>query len=254
MRKEAISNCLTDINSQYIEEAAEFTNSKKSFKVIFFKAPLVAVILTVLILGTIATAGINIYKNSTQIEFQDGSTVELYESVPFRKIPETATKIGEDENGISMTQSKVEEMLGFEILGHKNIYEDSISYRTWLNEDGSIAVVHLWWASFLKVNEEKYATFSVDIVNEEADESYLLPIIEGVDPNAGLTYNETYKINSLQTEAVFCTYTNEAVPYPDFVTDDGRVKVEFVYDNVIYEILFRGYTNEEIKIILEELE
>jgi hypothetical protein len=92
------------------------------------------------------------------------------------------------------------------------------------------------------------------IVNEKADESYLLPIIEGVDPNAGLTYNETYKINSLQTEAVFCTYTNEAVPYPDFVTEDDRVKVEFVYDNVIYKILFRGYTNEEIKIILEELE
>lgn len=254
MRKEAISNSLSDINSQYIEEAIEFTNSKKIFKIIFFKAPLVAVILTVLLLGTLATAGINIYQNSTQIEFQDGSTVQLFESVPFRKIPETVPKTEEYESGISMTHDKVEEILGFEILDYKNAYEDSISYRTWLNEDGSIAIVHLNWASFLKVNEEKYATFSVDIVNEKTDESYLLPIIEGVDPNAGLTYNETYKINSLQTEAIFCTYTNEAVPYPDFVTDDGRVKVEFVYDNVIYKILFRGYTNEEIKIILEELE
>ena len=254
MKREVISNSLTAISSRYIEEATEFTGSKKSFKVIFFKVPLVAVIITVLLLGTIATAGINIYEKSTQVEFQDGSTVELYESVPFRKIPENAPKTEEYESGISMTHSEIEEILGFKILDYKNAYEDSISYRTWLNEDGSIAVVYLNWASFLKVDEEKYATFSANIVNEKADESYLLPIIEGVDPNAGLTYNETYKINSLQTEAVFCTYTNEAVPYPDFVTDDGRVKIEFVYDNVIYKILFRGYTNEEIKTILEELE
>ena len=254
MKREVISNSLTAINSRYIEEATEFTGSKKSFKVIFFKVPLVAVIITVLLLGTIATAGINIYEKSTQVEFQDGSTVELYESVPFRKIPENAPKTEEYESGIPMTHSKIEEILGFKILDYKNAYEDSISYRTWLNKDGSIAIVYLNWASFLKVDEEKYATFSADIVNEKADESYLLPIIEGVDPNAGLTYNETYKINALQTEAVFCTYTNEAVPYPDFVTDDGRVKIEFVYDNVIYKILFRGYTNEEIKTILEELE
>ncbi|MBE6751413.1 MAG: hypothetical protein E7556_02690 [Ruminococcaceae bacterium] len=254
MIKENISKSLNEVDSDYIEEATNFSNSKKSIKLTFVKMPLVAVILIVLLFGTIATAGINIYQNSTQIEFQDGSTVQLFESVPFRKIPETVPKTEEYESGISMTHDKVEEILGFEILDYKNAYEDSISYRTWLNEDGSIAIVHLNWASFLKVDEEKYATFSVDIVNEETDESYLLPIIEGVDPNAGLTYNETYKINSLQTEAIFCTYTNEAVPYPDFVTDDGRVKVEFVYDNVIYKLLFRGYTNEEIKIILEELE
>ncbi len=254
MKKENISKSLNEIDSAYIKEAINFSNSKKSIKLTLVKMPLVAVILIILLFGTIATAGINIYQNSTQIEFQDGSSVELYENVPFRKIPETAPKTEEYENGIPMKHDKVEEILGFKILDYKNAYEDSISYRTWLNEDGSIAVVHLRWASFLKVNEEKYATFSADIVNEKADESYLLPIIEGVDPNAGLTYNETYKINSLQTEAVFCTYTNEAVPYPDFVQEDGRVKVEFVYDNIIYKILFNGYTNEEIKIILEELE
>lgn len=254
MIKENISKSLNEVDFDYIEEATNFSNSKKSIKLTIVKMPLVAVILIVLLFGTIATAGINIYQNSTQIEFQDGSTVQLFESVPFKKIPETVPKTEEYENGIPMTHDKVEEILGFKILDYKNAYEDSISYRTWLNEDGSIAIVYLSWASFLKVNEEKYATFSANIVNEKADESYLLPIIEGVDPNAGLTYNETYKINSLQTEAVFCTYTNEAVPYPDFVTEDDRVKVEFVYDNVIYKILFRGYTNEEIKIILEELE
>lgn len=250
MKKEVISNSLTDINSRYIEEAAEFKNSKKSFKVIFFKAPLVAVIITVLLLGTIATAGINIYENSTQVEFQDGSTVELYESVPFRKIPETAIK-SEEYSKIPMTIQQAEETLGFEVLNHKNAFKNEISYSTNLNENGSIAVVDLWWASFLKESEEKFATYSARVLNENADEGYVYPFIEGIDVAGGMEYNETYQINSLQVEAVI--YTIGESPYGENISD-GRVSVQFVFDNILYKLDFWNYTNEEIKAILEELE
>lgn len=250
MIKENISKSLNEVDSDYIEEATNFSKSKKSIKLTIVKMPLVAVILIVLLFGTIATAGINIYQNASQIKFQDGSSVQLYENVPFRKIPDTAVK-SDEYSKIPMTFEQVAETLGFKILNYKDAFENEINYSTCLNKNGSIAVVDLWWASFLKESDEKYATYSARILNENADEGYVYPFIEGIDAAGGMEYNETYKINSLDVDAVIYTIGNS--PYGENVSD-GRVSVQFVYDNVLYKLNFWNYTNEEIKIVLEELE
>ena len=250
MKKEIISKSLNDINSRYIEEATNFSNGKRYSKLALLKMPLVAIILIILLFGTIATAGINIYQNASQIKFQDGSSVQLYENVPFRKIPDTAVK-SDEYSKIPMTFEQVAETLGFKILNYKDAFENEINYSTSLNKNGSIAVVDLWWASFLKESEEKYATYSARILNENADEGYVYPFIEGIDASGGMEYNETYKINSLDVDAVI--YTIGDSPYGENISD-GRVSVQFVYDNVLYKLNFWNYTNEEIKIVLEELE
>lgn len=250
MKKEIISKSLNDINSRYIEEATNFSNGKRYAKLALLKMPLVAIILIILLFGTIATAGINIYQNASQIKFQDGSSVQLYENVPFRKIPDTAVK-SDEYSKIPMTFEQVAETLGFKILNYKDAFENEINYSTSLNKNGSIAVVDLWWASFLKESEEKYATYSARILNENADEGYVYPFIEGIDASGGMEYNETYKINSLDVDAVI--YTIGDSPYGENISD-GRVSVQFVYDNVLYKLNFWNYTNEEIKIVLEELE
>ena len=250
MKKEIISKSLNDINSRYIEEATNFSNGKRYAKLDLLKIPLVAIILIILLFGTIATAGINIYQKATQIKFQDGSSAQLYENVPFRKIPDTAIK-SDGYSKISMTFEQVAETLGFKVLNYKDAFKNEINYSTSLNENGSIAVVDLWWASFLKESEEKYATYSARILNENADEGYVYPFIEGIDAAGGMEYNETYKINSLDVDAVIYTIGNS--PYGENVSD-GRVSVQFVYDNVLYKLDFWNYTNDEIKIILEELE
>lgn len=250
MKKEIISKSLNEIDLVYVEEAINFSSSKKSNRLMFIKMPLVAVVLILLLFSTIAVAGINIYQNASQIKFQDGSSVQLYENVPFRKIPDTAVK-SDEYSKIPMTFEQVAEILGFKILNYKDAFENEINYSTSLNKNGSIAVVDLWWASFLKESEEKYATYSARILNENADEGYVYPFIEGIDAAGGMEYNETYKINSLDVDAVIYTIGNS--PYGENVSD-GRVSVQFVYDNVLYKLDFWNYTNDEIKIILEELE
>lgn len=250
MKRETISSAINNIDSRYIKESTDFSVNKKAFILRQLKTPLVAVILIILLLGTVATAGINIYQNSTSIQFQNGTNVVLYENVPFRKIPETAIK-SEEYSKIPMTIQQVEETLGFKVLNYKESFKNEISYSTNLNENGTIAVVDLWWASFLKESEEKFATYSARILNENADEGYVYPFIEGIDAAGGMEYNETYQINSLQVDAVI--YTIGESPYGENISD-GRVTVQFVFDNVLYKLDFWNYTNDEIKIILEELE
>ena len=131
MKKEIISKSLNDINSRYIEEATNFSNGKRYAKLDLLKMPLVAIILIILLFGTIATAGINIYQEATQIKFQDGSSAQLYENVPFRKIPDIAVK-SDEYSKIPMTFEQVAEILGFKILNYKDAFENEINYENYI--------------------------------------------------------------------------------------------------------------------------
>lgn len=249
MKKEDISKILDGINDKYIEEAADYTAEKpkiKNIKDLFIKAPLAAAIVILLLAGTIAYTAANRTNWSSSVLFDDGSTAQIIENARFRAIPDTAPKTEEYGNMLPMTHAEVEAVLGFDILHHKDAENPTVNYDTSLNKDGSIARVDLWWPQIFSDGTEdgKHINQSVYMLNEGAEEGYVLAFTEGIDAMGNKILLDEIHIDELDSDAVCYT----AGDMPD------RITVTFVYENIMYSFTGHGYTLDEIIKIIKELE
>ena len=246
MKKEKISLAMNNIKSQYIQEAENYSLSTKTLKKAhIFKFSIVAAVILCLVSGTVVFAGNHYFNWNSSITFHDGTTVDVSDNIPFKKIPETIPIIDQnkDDKRLQFSHAEIEEMLGFNILSSKNADTDILVYDTYLNKNGSIARVSLYWNDFIRESDSKYIFASISMLNENAEEGYIIPFKEGLDAAGGKEYSNTYYLENLDTSVV--------IYYSDF---DNRPNATFIYDNVYYQFTGYDYTEEEFVKILGELE
>ena len=245
MKKDKISLAIDGINSKYIQEAELYsTSTVSSRKPSMFKVGIVAAVILCIASGLVAFAG-NHYSNwSSLITLDDGTTVEVYEDIPFKVIPKDAPTVNSDknENPIEMTKSEVEDKLGFAILGFEDATSNDIVYNTHLNKNGSIARIDLYWSDFVRIKDNKMIFATISILSENAEEGYILPFKEGLDATGNKELSNVYELETLNTTTV--VYSS------DF---DGRLNATFVYDNVYYHFTAIGYIETEFVSILQNL-
>ena len=246
MKKEKISLAMNNIKSQYIQEAENYSLSTKTQKKAhIFKFSIVAAVILCLVSGTVVFAGNHYFNWNSSITFHDGTTVDVSDNIPFKKIPETIPIIDQnkDDKRLQFSHAEIEEMLGFNILSSKNADTDILVYDTYLNKNGSVARVSLYWNDFIRESDSKYIFASISMLNENAEEGYIIPFKEGLDAAGGKEYSNTYYLENLDTSVV--------IYYSDF---DNRPNATFIYDNVYYQFTGYDYTEEEFVKILGELE
>lgn len=180
---------------------------------------------------------------SSSIKFEDGTEVKITENNAFKKIPVTAKKTGELEPAISMTHEEIESMLGFSILKSEKATSNEIGYRTELNKNGSIGRVDLWWARFFGEND-KSISISISMLNEKADKGYILAFQEGLDATGGKELENSYTSNKLGVNVLI--YSND--------WSNNRLTATFCYDNVLYDLIGKNISEQEMKDIIETLE
>ena len=249
MRKDDISTVLSEINDEYITEAAEFksNNSKKaSIKDLFIKAPVAATIVILLLVGTIAYTAASRTNWSSSIKFDDGSSEQIVENAFFKDIPDTAPKKQEFASMLQMSHEEIEAYLGFDILHCLDAENDTVNYDTSLNKDGSIARIDLWWPGIVTDGTEngKSINQSVYILNIGAEEGYVLAFEEGIDAMGHKILLDKIHVDELDTD-VLCYTSGD---------DPDRISVTFAYDDVMYSFTGHGYTLDEIISVIKELE
>ncbi len=248
MKKSDISKVIGNISDNYIEEAADYTAKKvriTNIRDLFIKAPVAAAVIILLLVATIAYTAATRTNWSSSVQFDDGSRVEIIDNALFKQIPNDAPKTEEYGNMLPMTHAKVEAILGFDILHYEKSQNPELNYDTSLNKDGTIARIDLWWPRILSEGEEseKSINQSVYMLNEGAEEGYILPFIEGIDAAGEKELLDEIHIEELDVNAV--CYTSGG--------DYDRITVTFVYDNVMYSFTGNGYTLEEIIAVVKEL-
>ncbi len=245
MKRNKISLAINGIDSQFVKEAEKYSvTSVSNKKSIVFRVSVVAAVILCMASGLVVLAG-NHYSNwSSLMKFDDGTSVEVYENIPFKAIPKDAPVVNSDKNDnpIEMTRTELEKALGFTILNSVNVTSDNFVYNTFLNKNGSIASVMLFWPDFIQVNDSKQIFATISILNENAEEGYILPFKEGIDATGNKEFSKKYELENLNISAV--------VYLSDF---DGRLNATFVYDNIYYHFTAIGYTESEFISILQTL-
>lgn len=249
MKKDNITKILSEINDEYITEAADYKKEKQngmSIKDLFLKAPVAATVVILLLIGTIAYTAASRTNWSSSVMFDDGSTEKLVENAFFKAIPDTAPKNKEGGNMLPMTIEEAESFLHFDILNYPNSESPTVNYDASLNKDGSIARVDLWWPRIVTDGTEngKSINQSVYILNIGAEEGYVLAFEEGLDAMGHKILLDKIQIDNLDTEAICYTAGD----------DPDRITVTFVYDNVMYSFTGQGYSLDEIISVIKELE
>ena len=248
MKKEDISKVLSEINDEYVTEAADFSNENSkniSIKDLFIKAPVAATVVILLLIGTIAYTAASRTNWSSSIQFHDGSTEQIAENAFFKVIPDTAPKTKEFDNMLPMTHAEVEAVLGFDILHYANAENPTVNYDTSLNKDGSIARVDLWWPRIVTDGTEdgKSISQSVYMLNIGAEEGYVLAFEEGIDAMGHKILLDKIYIDKLDTD-VLCYTSGD---------DPDRITLTFVCDNIMYSFTGQGYKLNEIISVIKEL-
>lgn len=249
MKKDNITIVLSDINDEFITEAAEYKKGKTkitNLRDLFVKAPLAATVVILLLIGTIAYTAASRTNWSSSIIFDDGSTEQIVESAFFKVIPDTAPKNKEGDNKLPMSHAEIEAFLGFDILHYANAENATVNYDTSLNKDGSIARVDLWWPRIVTDSTEngKSINQSVYMLNIGAEEGYVLAFEEGLDAMGHKILLDKIRIDELDTQALCYTAGDE----PDIIS------VTFVHDNIMYNFTGNGYTLDEIISVIKHLE
>ncbi len=249
MKKEDITKILSEINDDFITEAADIKKEKTkttNIKDLFLKAPLAATVVILLLVGTIAYTAASRTNWSSLIRFDDGSTEQIVENAFFKAIPDTVPKTEEYGNMLQMSHAEIEALLGFDILHYVNAENPTVNYDTSLNKDGSIARVDLWWPRIVTDGTEdgKSINQSVYMLNIGAEEGYVLAFEEGVDAMGRKILLDKIQIDELDTDALCYTAGD----------DPGRITVTFVYDNIMYSFTGHEYTLDEIISVIKELE
>ena len=250
MKKEELSAAMSDIDIKFIEEAENYNMRKrKIIKRPLSRMAVAAIVIGCLVFGGVAYAGTTLTDWKSVISFFDDKGNEVQVTVSdeafFKELPDGLPVPGDGEPMISMTKSEVEELLGFQILYSDLSTENKFYYDANLNSKNDyVATVDLWCPNFIKENETKYISYSIDILSTDAEEGYILPFIEGKDAMGGKLHIETYKIEALNTNAVIYSA----------VDDENMLKATIVYDDVYYTISAYEYTIGEFKTILNTLE
>ncbi len=228
-----------DLENKIIEKT--INKRKFNYKKLSYSLGLIILVFTISFSIVYAKQIVEFFKSwSTGVEFEDGTKVTLIENANFKEINKNARK---SENLISMTHDEVEHNLGFHILDYEHTSSKSIGYSTYLNSNGSIGLIYLWWADFIDNTNGKNISVSISILNKGAEDRYVYPFLEGKDATGEKELEQVYEIKNLNTKAVI--YGN--------IWDKRRLTASFVYDNVYYQFISYNYTKDEIIEILEQL-
>lgn len=180
---------------------------------------------------------------SSSIEFKNNEKVTITENNNFKNIPNDAPKTTPEKGGIQMNHDQLEKTLGFHILNYDNAYTNTLYYRTELNKDESIGRVDIWWANLTKESDDKYISTLISMLNNGADNGYILAFEEGLDATAEKELKDKVRIDSLNTDIII--YGND--------WDSQRLTITFVYDDVMYQFIGYNYTKEEMLDIIRNL-
>lgn len=250
MKKEVISAAMSDIDVRFIEEAENYDMSKrKMIKRPLSRMAVAAILIGCLVFGGVAYAGTTLTDWKSVISFFDDKGNEVQVTVSdeafFKELPDGLPVPGDGEPMIAMTRDEVETLLGFEILGSELSPENTVfNYDANLNSKNDyVATVDLWCPNFIRENETKYISYSIDILSTDAEEGYILPFIEGKDAMGGKIYVDTYELGNLSVNTVI--YTSDWMP--------ERLTATFVYDNLYYSFIADNYELEEFLYILKTL-
>ncbi len=250
MKKEDLSAAMSDIDIRFIEEAENYDMSKR--KIIrrpLSRMAVAAIVIGCLVFGGVAYAGTTLTDWKSVISFFDDKGNEVQVTVSdeafFKELPDGLPVPGDGEPMIAMTRDEVESLLGFKILCSELSPDSTVfNYNAYANsKDKAVAVVGLWVPNFIKESETKNINMSVSILSTKAEEGYIYPFIEGKDAMGGKVHIDTYKIETLNTNAVI--YSTGDV--------SELLKATFVYDDVSYTISSYNYTLDELKATLNTL-
>ena len=246
MKNENISTVISNIDTKYIMEADAYAGKRKNIddkKVFFFKAPAAACLLICLLLGTGVYAAYEAFDWSSFLRFENGKQVTVIENASFKKIPESAPKT-DDNASLEMDYRDVENVLGLNILSYSDVSSNEMYYKTSQNEDGSIGRVDLWCPEFLRESNQKYMTFSIAILNEDADEGYVAAFEEGLNAAGGKELKNVVQNKKLGTEMI--VYTDGSY--------DNKICIAFVHDSIYYQFSGFEYTEEEMLDVIRQME
>ena len=251
MKKEELSAAMSDINIKFIVEAENYNmNKRKAIRRPLSRMAVAAIIIIcIAIIGGAAYAGTALTNWESVISFfdKDGNETQVIVSDKafFKELPEGLPVPGDGEPMIAMTRDEVESLLGFKILDSELSAETTVyNYDALVNiKNKDIAVVKLWCPRFIYTRESKMVNMSVSILSPDAEEGYIYPFIEGTDAMGEKVHIETYKIETLDTNAVIYTASWE----------EDMLRATFVYDDIYYTISSYEYTLDEFKAILNTL-
>ncbi len=234
---------LSKLNKSTLEKANAASNGF-SFK---RASALVAVcIAAVLLVGTsvFAVSEIAGGKWSSGVEFENGDNTEIAVDVPYKSLPESALLA---EDTVQMTLDEAEWLLGFSLLHAETPMSDTVAYSSYPNEDGNLARVDIWCADWCYVGNGTVNLFAV-ILNEGADEGYVLSIETGVDATGGKKFTDKFFSDSLNTDVII--YSSGANG-----EEKGDITATFVYDSVLYELIGEAeyVTQEELISVIEAM-
>lgn len=249
MKKENLVEAIGNLDSKYVLEAEALNKSQKNSSkiiVLFKRAPIAACLVLCMLFGVVAYATYEVYNWSTSIWFDNDTTIEIADNMHFKRIPDNAYKTDYD-NGIGkmdLSHNEVEEMLGFNILCCENANTESVIYDSFQNDNGSIGRVDLWWPHFIEI-EDKRISYRASMLNEGADEGYILAFQEGIDAIGGKELENTINvfINSVETKVVIYRYDDT----------EERLNATFVYDDILYNLSGYGYTQEEMISVIKQM-
>ncbi len=248
MKTDKLIDAIGMIDEQKITNAKVTRNASQRFsiKALFLKAPIAVCLVLCLLLGTVAAAAYGAYQWSSSILFEDGTKVSIIENASFKEIPESAPKTERTEDNIgtiTMTHAEIEKALGFDILYYNDATSNDIGYTTMQNKDGTIGRIDLWWANFLKVNDNKFMTLSISMLNKGADEGYILAFEEGKDAAGGKKLENIVTVNSLDIKIV--VYKSDS--------HDNKITITFVYDDIFYQFGGFDFTEDEMLAVIEQM-
>lgn len=248
------SNILNQETISKMREISDMKNSKKNSKINKLAKMVAAVgCVCVIVSASTITYSAIIQHFKYSIEMDDGEVVEFVSNTQYKELPQDKLIVNEEgSNLITMQWSELEKMLGFSLLGGGNEMDGTVCYGTYLNEDGSVAVVNLWITPYKVFGEPLYTEdgdkyygkiihLSVDVLDINAEKGYVEAFKVGTDAMGGKELVEKYHSKSLDTEVVIYNTNNS----------DDYVSAVFGYDGAYYRLQGENVSVDEMKEVIE---
>ena len=250
------SNILNQETISRMREINNMKNTKVSKFRLFTKFAVgLACVGAIVSVSTVAYSAMTKSKsNYYKIEMDDDITVEVITSMHYKDLPDTLPKVEPGTGMLPMTWDEVESTLGFSLLGGASEIDGKVNYDVFHNKkDNSVEAVYLWI--------DAYKVFGDALTSEQGDEYYSSKIdlrieimdvqvasgddgpYHSTDAWGGKEYEETYYINSLDTEAVLY--------HPEH--DENNVTATFGYDGAYYTLTGYNVTPEVMKEVIENM-
>lgn len=170
------------------------------------------------------------------VKLEDGTELNITDNMGFKEI--NNTDLITSGKRIQTTYEKLEHMLGFSILKIQDRITDEIYYDVGLNDDKTIGRIDLWIPS-PKENISVYAS----MLNKDSDLGYIIPFTEGIDAIGNKVIKDTLKSSKLNIDIVLYGVKD----------DKKRLVATFVYDDIYYEFIGEGISQNKMLNIIEDL-